>query len=276
MQVEIQFRKEALQLYQYRPDEDPAIYGQARGCAWTGCPAVAMLVDAPDVWFTDDWVLYHYANNLGMQINHIVNTMSYMAAMMNRTGVGNPDDPRRNLLQNSNMGEKPPRTDKFRTMSLNAHTGTETYNLLWAIRTIFQGIAQRSFRATRQAMAAIAAPNLLRLTVLDGRQPPPMKINPHTGLPYPRPRSIAEVVPEHYLYTPPTHRPLFVDLTNVKVQADKSIAYGPWSNGLVRPWIGDNKPHTFFPLVTTHDPISPLSKWIKLPLGSAFPSPFRQ
>lgn len=248
--------RQSLQLYQYRPDDDPAIFGKPRDCAYgDGCPAVVPLIDAPDLWLTDDWVLYLYAINFGMRVNNVENTISYKSAMANRTGTGNPKEPRRNLLLGEDLDAPLARIDKFRTMSLNTHAGTDDGQTV-------------------------------RLIAMNGRQPPPMKIDPATGKPYPRPRTLEQVVPEHFLHTPQTHRHLFVDLTNVKVKAGNVLGYGPWAHGLVRPWIGDGRMHTFFPFATmlveppapdSHFvyPTSPLSRWIKLPAGSAFPSPFR-
>lgn len=226
-----------LQLYQHV--DDIGRWGAVRGCAYTGCPAVMVLIDAPDTILTKDWQLYLVAINFGMPLNNIVSLMGDQKALTN-----DKEGDKANFIMEENLDGELPRLDKLRTFALNTHAGWD------------DGVYQYT-------------------VAMNGKEPPEMKINPNTGLPYPRPNHVSEIVPEHYKYLPHTHRHLFLDCNNVKVKADKSIGYGPFDNGIERPWIGDKRMHTFFPFVSRETIIrTPLWRWKKLPLGSAFPSPF--
>lgn len=232
----------SFQLYQMK--DDYAVWGKPRECAYGGCPGVMTLIDDADTEFTMDWQYYLIAINFGMQLNNIAHLMGYTKALMNRLGVFNPNDPRKNYITKEDLGSKVlPRIDKLRTFMLNTHSGTDDGTYVY-------------------------------LKTMNGNLPPPMKTNPATGLPYPYPQSISEIVPDHYLYLPQTHRHLFLDCNNVQWdQSTKSLDYGPFDNGIVIDWIGDKKPHSFFPFVSEKTEVKSLLRyWNKV---SVFPSPFR-
>lgn len=233
----------ALQLYQI--GDDWKFLGGIRVCAYGGCPGVATLIDQADTIFDKDWQYFLVAINIEMRLNNISNAMGTEAALMNKTGSGNPD--RRDWILQENLdASKDCQLDKLRSFCLNTHAGWDDGTYAY-------------------------------LKTMDGNNPPPMKINPDTGLPYPRPQTISEIVPEHYLYLPKTHRHLFLDCTNVKWKPEtETLDYGSFGNGTVRDWIGDGRIHTFFPFSSKYGDVKvPLSKLNKIPLGSPFPSPFR-
>lgn len=250
--IQIQQIEPQQQLYQI--GDDIKFFGKRRDCSSGGCPSVAVLYDQADTVFTKDLQYYLIAINLGenpgepnMKLNNISNTMGTAALLMNKTGAGAPD--RRDWILEENLtAPKDCQLDKLRSMCLNTHKGWD------------DGV-------------------YAYLETMDGNSPPQMAINPSTGLPYPRPQSISEIVPHHYLMLPsnPIYRPLFLDLTNVKWKPDtQSLDYGPFDNGITRSWIGDKRPHTFFPFISKRGPVKiPLSKLNKITLGSSFPSPFR-
>lgn len=229
-------------LYQY--GDDFQCLGSARSCASGGCPAVMVLPDertaAPDTIFTEQWQYYVYAINMGMNESAIIALMGDAKALFNNTGFGNPDKPVNNYISGKTGYAKDPRLDKLRTFALNTH-------------------------------ALKRSGDKLLLLTMDGTKNPPLK----PGRSYPR--SKAEINPDDYLYLPETHRYLFLDCTNVRWKPSTSgqfLAYGPFANGLVRPWIGDGKIHSFMPLVSTRLNYCPTNEW-NLVTGE-FPSPFRQ
>lgn len=230
-------------LYQY--GDDFQTLGGARACASGGCPAVAVLPDEreakPDTIFSEQWQYYVYAINLGMSLSAIIAVMGTGKALFNNTGFGEPGVDFANYLTRNHLEAGPPRLDKLRTFNLSTH----------ALKDVGNG-------------------KLLLLT-MDGNKLPPLK----PGKSYPRNKE--EVNPDDYLYMPYTHRWLFMDCTNVRwkvTETGKFLAYGPWANGLVRPWTGDNLMHTFFPLVSRFINYCPATEWNKV--TGEFPSPFRQ
>lgn len=219
--------------------DDYQVFGGPRECASGGCPAVVTLPDErtsrPDTEFEAQWQYYVYAINKGMSLNAIIALMGSGKALFN-TGKGIP--PRRNALT-GNMGNGIwPRLDKLRTFGLNTHALKNLGN------------------------------DTLQLLTMDGNNYPLLK----AGKSYPR--NLSQVNPDDYFYMPQTHRWLFLDCTNVKLKLGGKLDYGPFAHGLIRDWIGDNTPHSFFPLVSKYTNICPAREW-NLVTGE-FPSPFRQ
>ena len=230
--------KRGIQLYQF--GDDFQILGEARACASGGCPAVMVLQDAPDTIFTKDWQFAVYAWNIEMPRNAIIALMGDSKAMFNNTGFGS-DNHFNNYLTGNIGYEKDPRYDKLRTFALNTHSGWD------------DGI-------------------YVYVHCMNGNNPPAMKSGKL------RPRTIAEVNPDDYLYHPRTHPELFLDCSNAQWKTEpKRLAYGPFDNGVRRDWMSDNEIHSFMPLVSKFSVIkTPKKNWNKLPLGSKFPSAFRR
>jgi len=258
----------SVQLYQYRT------VGEPRGCASLGCPAVQVLQDAPDTILTRQWQYYLYAINLGMSMNAIIALMGDSKALLNNTGIGS-DPPRANYLTGNNLTQSPPRLDKLRTFSLNTHTGVEAYRLTFALKNIVaavRGLVARSnsFMQVRQSIASLTTNNALIVKTMDGSNLPPLK----PGATYPN--SVAQINPDDYLIMPQTDHEVFLDCNNVRTKPGGVYSIAPFANGLVRPWL-DDEPHSFFPLASKFSEImSPLLNWIKISLGSPFPSAFRR
>lgn len=142
-------------------------------------------------------------------------------------------------ITGENLSNPPPRLDKLRTFVRNVHTGTEIGDFL-------------------------------KVKTFNGNYPPPLK----AGRSYPE--TLSDINPDDYLIMPKTHRHMFLVCNNVKAVSGGSIVF-PFSNGIVYDWTGDNDPYVFFPLVSWFsDVLTPLSKWIKLPLNSPIPSPYRR
>lgn len=242
----LQKEDQSSSLQYYQVVDDYGIWGRPRDCAYGGCPGVAVMIDDPDTFFDLHWQMYLVAINQGMRLNNISGLMGSETALMNKTGVGNN---RKNYILHEDLNAPDnPRLDKLRSFCLNTHAGHD------------DGIN-------------------VYLDHFDGNNLPPMAIDPLTGKEFSRPRTVEEIIPEHYLILPsmPKYRHLFLDCNTVKWKVDTStLEYGWFTYGIQRDWIGDNLPHSFFPFVSEKkDVIVSLKKFKKLPLGSAFPSPFR-
>jgi hypothetical protein len=227
--------------------------------------------DRSDTEFTRDWQFAFYGWNKGMDLSALIATLSKSKALFNSGGLSDDSDPRANYLSGKNLSYRPPKMDKLRGFNLDTHTGTEVYSLTVAIQSLFTALKRRSFTFLRRSIAKFTSANALRLTTFDGNQPPPL--NPGWS----QPKTLEEVDIRAYAITPATHRWMFLDCKNVRWKAPagapKFLGYGPWANGLVRDWLGDGKMHTFFPLVSKYEIITPLSWWKRV---DSFPSPFRQ
>jgi len=261
-----------IQLYQY--GDDYQVLGDARACAAGGCPAVMVLRDAPDTEFDMHWQFFVYAINEGMSVNAIIAVMGNSKALFNNTGFGTSPG-RANYISGNNLSGKPPRLDKLRTFALTAHAGGEVNSLAVALAAILETAratltGRASFAMVRSSLVSLTAVNALEVKTFDGNNPPPMIPG------RPRPQTLANVRLEDYLITPERNPELFMDCTNVAWKANpKRLGYGPFANGAKRSWLPDDRIHSFFPLVSKYRVVSPLKNWIKLPAGSAYPSPFR-
>lgn len=222
------------QLFQFR--EDKEIFGELRGCAVNGCPAVMTLREGYDTKFTRQWQYFLYAINKGMTLAAIIAKLGDENALANKTGF-RESDPKNNYLT-GNVGYKnDPWLDKLRTFSRNTHAG------------IIEG-------------------DNIRVTTFDGNNDPPLK----PGRIYPR--TLSNVSLDDYLYIPQTHPWLFLVCNNVRYMPGGSIVF-PFAHGVVRPWL-DDQIYTFFPLVSKFKILSPRWKWIELPKDAPIPSPYRR
>lgn len=232
-----------VQLYQY--GDDIQALGKARDCAVGGCPGVMILwypVDdaPPDTVFDIHWQLYLYAINMEPSNNTAMSVAAISALMGDKKALMNSTEPHRNYLTGGGVGDPDPNLDKLRTFGLNTHAGYDDGVYVYTL-------------------------------TMNGNIAPPMKAGK------PRPTSISTIVRDDYLILPETHRYLFLDCNSVQWKSNpRRLSYGPFPNGILRPWIGDNRIHTFFPLVSKYSVIkTPLKNWKKLPPNSPFPSPFR-
>jgi hypothetical protein len=226
------------QLYQYGEDEQ--VLGGVRSCAAAGCPAVMVLSDNPDTVFDQQWQFFLYAINPGMSPNAISALMGDAKALMNNTGVGDPNNPRADYIQGEHLGDPEPRLDKLRTFARNIHSGMEVGNDL-------------------------------QLKTFDGNNPPPLK----PGKTYPN--SLAEVKLDDYLITPQTNLEMFLVCNNIRSKPGDQTSIFPFDNGGRYDWTPEPaEMYSFFPLVSKFRIFSPLTNWIKLPPGSPLPGYYRR
>jgi len=240
----LEFRKELtapspqVQLYQYGEDEQ--VLGEVRGCAAGGCPAVMILKDNPDTIFDKQWQFFLYAINQGMPPNAIIALMGDGKALMNNTGIGDPNSPRANYISGTDLREPEPRLDKLRTFARNIHAGVE----------MGQDLLVKTF---------------------DGNNPPPLK----PGKTYPE--TLAEVNLDDYLITPRTNLEMFLVCNNIKTKPGNQTSIFPFDNGGRYDWTPEpTEMYSFFPLVSKFQILSPLGNWIKIPPGTTPPSHYRR
>ncbi len=240
----LEFRKElidptpAMQLYQFR--EDAEVLGKIRDCAVQGCPAVMILDDDPNTIFDKQWQFFLYAINPGMAPNAIGGLMGSTKALMNGTGVGNPQARRANYIEREDLDAPDPRLDKLRTFARNIHTGTEVGTDL-------------------------------EVKTFDGNFPPPLK----PGKTYPA--TLADVNLDDYLITPRTNLEMFLVCNNIRTKIGNQTSISPFDNGGQYDWTPEPMElYSFFPLVSRSRVLSPLANWIKIPSGSPLPSYYRR
>lgn len=246
MRVSITFKKqeefpEGHALYQLL--DDYAVWGEPRSCAYGGCPAqVPMLThDQADTWFDLDLQMYLCAINEGMDYSPIMALMGNTKVFMNGTGIDGPVE-RNNYISGNTGHQKDPATDKFRSMNLNTHLCKEVDGKIYPL-------------------------------ALDGKVTPPMKPGRT------RPQHPDDAHMDDYEITPKTHRWFFIGCTNVKWKPDtQTLDYGPFANGISRPWEPDGLQYTYFPFITTmHKGIStPREWWRKLGPDEPYPSVVRR
>ena len=227
-----------IQLYQFGEDEQ--VLGRVRDCAAGGCPAVMVVRDNPDTIFDQQWQFFLYAINPGMSPSAISNLMGDTTALMNNTGVGDPDNPRANYITGEDLNEPPPRLDKLRTFARNIHTGIEVGSNL-------------------------------QLKTFDGNIPPPLK----PGRTYPE--TLAQVNLDDYLITPQTNLEMFLVCNNIRTAPGNRTSIFPLANGGIYDWTPEPaEMYSFFPLVSRFPVFSPLQNWIKIPPGSPLPNYYRR
>lgn len=230
--------KPKIQYYQHR--EDKEVYGYIRPCAIGGCPAVFVLLE-PNLKteMTKDWQYYLIAINYGMDLGDISAILDYRLAFANGTGLTNPNTPRRDYILEKNLNAREnPRLDKDRTCSRSILTGTEVGDYL-------------------------------KLTTMDGNNPPPMKPGKS------RPQTIAEIRFEDYLYNPRDNREMFLVANTVSVKAQGNTSVAPFPRGARYSWTNDNMPYTFVPHVSRQIIYYPLKNLRKVNASEGIPSPYR-
>lgn len=227
-----------LQLYQHGEDEQ--VLGGVRGCATGGCPAVMILNDRPDTVFDKQWQFFLYAINPGMSPSAISALMASNKALMNNTGVDDPDHPRANYIMGHDLKAPNPRLDKLRTFARNIH-------------------------------AVVEMGDELQVRTFDGNSPPPLK----PGKSYPN--TLAEVNLDDYLITPKTNMEMFLVCNVIKNRPDDGTSIFPFDNGGNYDWTPEpTEMYSFFPLVSIFKILSPLKNWIKIPPGSTPPSYYKR
>lgn len=224
-----------VQLYQHK--EDRAILGRLRSCA--PCPAVWVLLEDSHVFMTRQWQYYTRAINYNMSLEDVYLLFDDHLAFANNTGFATLDNPGRNdYFFNRAWFTKDVQLDKVRTTSRSLLTGVEDGNdlLVWTF---------------------------------DSRTLPPLK----PGRSYPS--DISKVNKDDYLYLPETHPEKFV-VANIVNKREEVVQF---PRGATYSWFdGGRTPLSFIPLISNHayGPVRyPLSRLIKLPLGSPWPSPYR-
>lgn len=251
-----------------------------RPCATSGgCPAVFVLREPLlKVVLNMHWQFALAGWNYGMIPADVATELHFRLAFANQTGLGNPNIPRNNYLswdKNDTGYPENPRFDKDRTCSRSIMTGTEGYNLFMAIGETFQTARQAfmgkgTFRSVQKSLKGmLAVNNVLRVTVMDGNNPPALK----PGKTYPQ--RIQDINPDDYLYTPRTHPWLFFAANTVSSVLGGGSRIFPFPRGVSYPWKGDGWKYTFMPHVARGTINYALSKLTKLQPGAPIPSPYR-
>ena len=185
---------------------------------------------------TKQWQFFIYAINFHMDIQKISAILGTRRAFTNKKGFASKrhDPPRADWLQGENLDAPNPAFDKTRTCARSVLTGT-------------------------------VVGNKLRVRMLDGNLPPPLK----EGRVYPA--TIKDVDPDDYLYLPWTHRYYFFAATTVDVRGETS----PFpKGGKYKEFIGDDRMYTWLPHVSKFPVLYPLSLLEKVPAGAPIPSPY--
>jgi hypothetical protein len=233
----------------YRQKEDIEL-GGVRSCA--PCPAVFVLKDDPHAELGRQWQYYLRAINYNMSVGNVYLILDDHLAFANHKGFPNLDNPgdRQDWFFNRNLGinpetgrpYKPPTLDKVRTTSRSVLTGTEV---------VFNGQPH------------------LKVKVFDSRSLPPLKPG------YSYPRDISEVNHNAYAIMPETHPEMFL-VANIVNRAGEVVQF---PRGALYPWFEQGKTiATFVPHIANlayGDILYPMSKLVKVPLGSPKPSPYR-
>jgi hypothetical protein len=212
----------------------------------SGNPAVITLRDLADTVYNEQWQLFHYAHNFGMSKNNACHPFSYKTALANRTGFGNPDNPKRNYITGENLNSSNDMyIDKLRTFALNTH----------AVKNYDEDHYQ--------------------VWTMDGSVSPIMK--PGKRLP----SSVADidsgkVKSTDYLYNPKETLFAFLICNNFNTKPGNLTSISPFDNGLKYDWTPDpNEIYTFVPLVSKRkEPVlSEKRLWKQV---SSYQSPYRR
>lgn len=247
--------------------------GGVRPCA--PCPAVWVLKDSPHAIMTQQWQYYIRAINYNMSVSDCQFLLEDQRAFANGTGFKSRDTSgRADYFYNRDLGKELPRLDKVRTCSRSVLTGTVTYSLTTALKQTVTAVTDRA-SGKKTALAAkplrqvLTASNVLRVTTLDSRLPPPLK----AGRTYPN--DISRVNPDDYLYMPQTHPWLFLVATITNARG--GTVQFPY--GALYPWFFDGKsPASFMPHVSDHSKgeiLYPLSRLQPLHASDPIPFPYR-
>ena len=198
----------------------------------------------PEVYTLDDrgmaltkqWQFFIYAINYNMDIKKISAIFGTRRAFTNKKGFPSKphDPPRADWFLGENLGAPNPEFDKTRTCARSVMTGS-------------------------------VVGDKLRVKMLDGNLPPPLKV----GRTYPE--RIEDVDKDDYLYTPWTHRFYFFAANTVDIRGETSAFP---KGGKYAEWIGDDAMYTWLPHVSKFPILYPLSKLENVPAGEAIPSPY--
>lgn len=225
-------------LWMHKEDRDTDLWGgNLRECASGGCPAVFVLQEPMlKVNLTQQWQYFIWAANYNMTPAEMATEFDYRLAFCNMTGLTKPGQPRRNYLENKDLGAPElPKFDKDRTCA----------------RSVLSGRVEG---------------NYLVLDLLDGNVDPPLK----KGKSYPR--SLEEVNKDDYLYMPWTHPWLWFAANTVVAQSGGNSKINPFPRGKRYDWTGDDRIYTWMPHVSRAQVRYPLSKLTKV---TNVPSPYR-
>lgn len=219
----------------YMHREDEEVRGDIRSCA--PCPAVWVLRDDSHNFITKQWQYYMLAINPAMDLEDVFYLLDNNLAFCNESGLRSSSDPRQDWFHNRDLSFKPPNFDKVRTCSRNCITGVEEGGYL-IVKTF------------------------------DSRHNPPLK----PGKTYPR--TIAEINPDDYLYSPRYNREMFI-VANIVNRSGEVVQF---PRGGLYDWTNDRTPYSFLPILsnpTYGRVIYPLTHLRKLPVNSPVPSPYR-
>ena len=186
----------------WRHQDDVELEGAPRSCA--ACPQVFVFQESR-VKVGKDWQFFIRAINHHMTIQHISALYGYEKAFANRTGFGNPNDPRADYLKGEHLRYPDPEFDKVRTCGRSVVTGR------------------------------VSGTQLI-VKVFDGRLPPPLK----PGRSYPQ--SVDDIRLDDYLFNPREHRWLFfaANIINRKgetVPFDNGAMYAWTGDGRPYTWL---------------------------------------
>lgn len=215
--------------------EDREVFGYIRRCA--PCPAVFVLKEDPHALMGEQWQYFIRAINYNMTVENASLLLDTGLAYANMTGLRHDGKPKADWFYRQDLDQKPPALDKVRTNSRCVLTGT-------------------------------VVGDMLRVTLFDSRQPPPLK----PGRRYPS--KIEDVKPDDYLYMPETHPWMF--LTANIVNRSGEVVQFP--RGALYPWTGDNTTRSFLPHVANFDygdVLYPLSRLRRLGDTEPIPRPYR-
>lgn len=212
----------------------------------SGNPAVIPLRDLADTVYNEQWQLFHYAHNFGMLKNNVCNPFGYFAALANKTGLGNPNEPKRNYIMEEDLDA--PRDfwiDKLRTFSLNTHAVrdySENYYQVWTMNGAINPIMK------------------------PGKPPPSSVADIDSG----------KVKSTDYVFNPKETLYAFLICNNFNTKLGNLTTISPFAGGIKYDWTPDpNEIYTFAPLVSKHkEPVLSLkSLWTKV---LVYPSPYRR
>lgn len=224
-------------LWRHKDDLELGVQGPERFFNEGNAVPEVYTLDDRGMTLTKQWQFFIYAINKGMNIKKISAILGTRRAFSNKKGFPDPrhpeDPPRANWFLGANLTAGEPGFDKTRTCARAVMTGT-------------------------------VVGDKLRVKMLDGNLPPPLK----EGRTYPE--RIEEVDPDDYLYTPWTHRYMFFAANTVDFKGETS----PFPNGAKYDWTGDGTPYTWLPHVSKFPILYPLSKLELVPAGEPIPNPY--
>lgn len=235
------------QLWMHKEDQYTDIFDTDSGireCANGGCPAVFTLLTPPlKVNLDKNWQFFLIAINYNMTLENISLILDTHLAFCNDSGFRSGE--LRNFILGKDLNgvdEKGrpayPRFDKDRTCSRNLLSGE-------------------------------VVGDLLRLSTMDGNQPPIMKPGKK------HPQTIADIRLEDYMYNPKDHPWMFVVANRVTVKSGGVTSIAPFPRGAQYPWTGNVNNYTFIPLVSRHQIYYPLKYLERLDMSKPLPSPYR-